>query len=182
MTQAVYFIVKALTQLLLLLYLLRLWLPIVRADFKNPIAQGVIRLTSPLIVPLRRFIPAMGRLDTATFLVIYAMQYVIVLVLLLISQRMAPTLVVAISSLLELCILSLNLFFFAILIKVVMSWIAPHAHNPVSAIAASIAEPVLGPFRRILPTVGGMDLSPIMAIVLLKAAEIYLQTLKPLAI
>ncbi len=182
MTQAVYFIVKALTQLLLLLYLLRLWLPIVRADFKNPIAQGVIRLTSPLIVPLRRFIPAMGRLDTATFLVIYAMQYVIVLVLLLISQRMAPTLVVAISSLLELCILSLNLFFFAILIKVVMSWIAPHANNPVSAIAASIAEPVLGPFRRILPTVGGMDLSPIMAIVLLKAAEIYLQTLKPLAI
>ena len=182
MTQAVYFIVKALTQLLLLLYLLRLWLPIVRADFKNPIAQGVIRLTSPLIVPLRRFIPAMGRLDTATFLVIYAMQYVIVLVLLLISQRMAPTLVVAISSLLELCILSLNLFFFAILIKVVMSWIAPHTHNPVSAIAASIAEPVLGPFRRILPTVGGMDLSPIMAIVLLKAAEIYLQTLKPLAI
>ena len=182
MTQAVYFIVKALTQLLLLLYLLRLWLPIVRADFKNPIAQGVVRLTSPLIIPVRRFIPAIGRLDTATFLVTYAMQYAIVLVLLLITQHMAPTLVVAISSLLELCILSLNMFFFAILIKVVMSWIAPHAHNPVSAIAASIAEPVLGPFRRMLPTMGGMDLSPIIAIVLLKAAEIYLQTLKPLPI
>ena len=182
MTQAVYFIVKALTQLFLLLYLLRLWLPIVQADFRNPIAQGVLRLTSPLIIPVRRIVPSIGRLDTAALLVTYAIQYAIVLVLLLISQRMAGTLVIAITSLLELGILSLNLFFFAILIKIILSWVAPHTHNPISAIAASLAEPILGPFRRLLPAIGGMDLSPVFAIVLIKAAEIYLQTLKPLPV
>ena len=66
MTQALYFIVKTLAQLFLLLLLLRFWLPWLRADFRNPIAQGILRFTSPLVVPLRRFLPAIGRLDTAT--------------------------------------------------------------------------------------------------------------------
>ena len=86
------FIVEALTSLFLLLFLLRLWLPLVQADFRNPIAQGVMRLTSPLIVPLRRFIPAIGRLDTAVVLATYAIQYLIVIILLLIAQRMADLL------------------------------------------------------------------------------------------
>lgn len=182
MTLALLYIVKALTSLFLLLYLLRLWLPLVQADFRNPIAQGVMRLTSPLIIPARRFIPSMGRLDTAVVIVTYAIQYLVVLILLLIMQSMASPLVIAVTSLLNLCILSLNLFFYAILIKIILSWVAPHTYNPVSAIASSMAEPVLRPFRRLLPSIGGMDLSPILAIVILKAVEIYLQTLKPLPI
>jgi len=182
MTQALYFIVKALTQLFLLLYLLRFWLPLVQADFRNPVAQGVLRLTSPLIIPVRRFVPSIGKIDTAVILVTYAIQYLVVLVLLLIGQRMAGPLLIAITSVLELCILSFNLFFFAILIKIILSWVAPQGYNPIGAIAGSMAEPVLSPFRRLIPPIGGLDVSPILAIVLLKAAEIYLQTLKPLPI
>ncbi len=182
MTLALLYIVKALTSLFLLLYLLRLWLPLVQADFRNPIAQGVMRLTSPLIIPARRFIPSIGRLDTAVIIVTYAIQYLVVVILLLIIQSMASPLVIAITSLLNLFILSLNLFFYAILIKIILSWVAPHTYNPVSAIASSMAEPILRPFRRLIPSMGGLDLSPILAIVILKAVEIYLQTMKPLPI
>lgn len=180
MIQALYFVVKTLAQLYLMLYLLRFWLPWVGADFRNPIAQAVLRFTSPLIVPLRRFIPSFGRLDTATVLVTFLMQYVILFVLLrIVQQSPAPTTIV-IMSIIELCILSLNLFFFAILVRIILSWIAPHTYNPISVIAGALAEPVLRPFRRIIPPLGGLDISPIFAIVLLQAGVIYLQTLKPL--
>ena len=75
MTQALYFILKTLTQLYLLLLILRFWLPLLRADFRNPVAQGLLRLTSPLVVPFRRFIPPIGRIDTSTVLVAFIIEY-----------------------------------------------------------------------------------------------------------
>jgi len=180
MTQALYFVVKTLAQLYLLLYLLRFWLPWVRADFRNPIAQAVLRFTSPIVVPLRRFVPSFGRLDTATVLVAFAMQFVILFVLLKIVNLSPGAATLAVMTFLELCILSLNLFFFAILIRIVLSWIAPGSYNPIGALAGSLAEPILAPFRRLIPPIGGIDISPIFAIVLLQAGVIYLQTLKPL--
>lgn len=182
MTQALYFIVKTLAQLYVLLYLLRFWLPWVRADFRNPIAQAILRFTSPLIIPIRRFVPSLGRLDTATVLVTLAMQFLIVFVLLKIVGRSPDALTIALIAVLELCILSLNLFFFAVLIRIILSWVAPHTYNPVTAIVGAIAEPVLRPFRRIIPPIGGLDISPIIVIVLLQAGVIYLQSLKPLPI
>jgi len=179
MTQALYFIVKTLTQLVLLLYILRLWLPLVHADFRNPVAQGILRLTAPLIIPVRRFVPAIGRLDTAVVLVVYAMQFLVLILLMTIAKQDAGSLNIAILTALELCLLSLNLFFFAIMIRIILSWIAPNTYNPVSAIAANLAEPVLRPFRRLIPSIGGLDISPIFAIVMLKATEIYLQSLTP---
>lgn len=179
MTQAFYFIVKTLAQLYLLLLLLRFWLPWLRADFRNPIAQGILRFTSPLIVPLRRFLPAIGRLDTATVLVTFVVQCVVVLLLLAIVRRPAQPAEVALVSIIELVILSLNLFFFAILIRIILSWVAPGNHNPITALLATLSEPVLRPFRRFIPAIGGLDISPILAIVLLQAAVIVLQSVKP---
>jgi len=179
MTQALYFIVKTLAQLYLLLLLLRFWLPWLRADFRNPIAQGILRFTSPLIVPLRRFLPSIGRLDTATVLVAFVVQYVTVLALLAIVRRSADTAEVALVSIIELAILSLNLFFFAILIRIILSWVAPGNYNPITALLTTLSEPVLRPFRRLIPSIGGLDISPIFAIVLLQAAVIMLQSIKP---
>jgi YggT family protein len=182
MTQALYFILKTLAQLYLLLLLLRFWLPVLRADFRNPIAQGILRITSPLIIPVRRIIPPIGRLDTSTLLVAYILEFLLVLALLTLRGLSVATLPIAITAMLELAILSLNLFFFVILIKVILSWVAPQNYNPMTALLNTMAEPVLGPFRRILPAVGGFDISPIFAIVLLKAAEIVLQTYRPIPI
>jgi len=182
MTQALYFLVKTLAQLYLLLLLLRFWLPWLRADFRNPIAQGILRFTSPLVVPLRRFLPAVGRLDTATILVAFVIQFITVLALLAIVRRSAPTPVVAVVSVIELAVLSLNLFFFATLIRIILSWVAPGNYNPITALLNTLSEPVLRPFRRIIPTVGGLDISPIFAILLLQAAVILLQSIKPVPV
>jgi len=179
MSQALYFVVKTLAQLYLILYLLRFWLPWVRADFHNPIAQAILRFTSPLIIPVRRFVPSFGRLDTATVLVTFVMEYAILFLLAgIVGANPGPE-IIAYLTVLELGILSLNLFFFAILIRVILSWIAPQGYNPIGALAGSIAEPVLRPFRRLVPSIGGIDISPILAIVLIQAIAIYLQTLKP---
>jgi YggT family protein len=182
MTQALYFILKTLTQLYLLLLILRFWLPMFGADFRNPVAQGVLRLTSPLVVPLRRFIPPIGRIDTSTVLVAFALEYALILVLLLLTSRSAGIAAVGLTALIELAILSLNMFFFVILIKIILSWVAPQNYNPVTAMLTTLAEPILRPFRRLVPPLGGLDISPIFAIVLLQAGVIILQNYKPLPV
>lgn len=180
MSQALYFIIKTLTQLYLLVLLLRFWLPILGADFRNPLAQGILRVTSPLVVPVRRFVPSIGRLDTSTILIAYVIQFLTVLLLLTIGGYMVDTIPIMVTTLIELAVLSLNLFFFVILIKIILSWVAPHTHNYATALVTTLAEPVLRPFRRIIPSIGGLDISPIFAIILLQAAVIFLQTLKPI--
>jgi YggT family protein len=182
MTQALYFVVKTLAQLYLLLLLLRFWLPWLRADFRNPVAQGILRFTSPLIIPLRRFLPSIGRLDTATVLMAFVVQFVTVLILLAIVGRSADTLTVAFVSVIELAILSLNLFFFAVLIRIILSWVAPGNYNPITALLTTLSEPILRPFRRFIPSIGGLDISPIFAIVVLQAGVILLQSIKPVPV
>ncbi len=182
MTQALYFIVKTLTQLYLLLLLLRFWLPWFGADFRNPISQGVMRLTSPLIVPIRRFIPAVGRLDTATVLVAVIIEYLLLLLLLSLRGGSSNVVSLAITAVFELAILSLNLMFFVILIRIILSWVAPGNYNPITALLNTLAEPILRPFRRLIPAIGGLDISPIFAIVLLQAGVIILQSYKPVPV
>ena len=89
MAQALYFIVKTLTHLYILLLLLRFWLPWLHADFRNPIAQGILRFTSPLIIPVRRLLPSVGRVDTATILVTFVLQFLTVFGLLALFGRTA---------------------------------------------------------------------------------------------
>ncbi len=182
MPEAIYFIVRTLTQLFLLLLLLRFWLPWLRADFRNPVAQGILRITSPLVIPIRRLLPSIGRLDTATILLTFVVQFLAIVLLLAILNRMADPFTIALVSLIELAILSLNLFFFVILIRIILSWISPNNYNPVTALLTTISEPILRPFRRLIPPVGGLDISPIFAIVLLQAVVIFLRTLKPIAV
>jgi YggT family protein len=153
-----------------------------RADFRNPIANGILRITSPLVIPVRRIIPPIGRLDTSTILVAYILEFLLILALLALRGLRVETLPIAITAILELAILSLNLFFFVILIKIILSWVAPQNYNPMTVLLNTMAEPVLRPFRRIVPAVGGFDISPIFAIVLLKAAEIVLQSYRPIPI
>ncbi|MDZ7642766.1 MAG: YggT family protein [Woeseiaceae bacterium] len=126
--------------------------------------------------------PPVGRVDTATVLVLLVLQYLIVLLLLAISSRLADPLTVLMTSVLELAIHSLYLFFFAILISIILSWVAPHAYNPVIGMVNAMAAPVLRPFRRIVPPIGGLDISPIFAIILLQAVVILLQSIQPIRV
>jgi YggT family protein len=182
MKPALVFIINTIAQLYLLVMLLRFWLPFLRADFRNPIAQGILRLTSPLVVPVRRIIPPIGRLDTATVLVAFGLQYLTILVILTISAIPSGILPIAGTAVIDLVLLSVRLFTFAIFIHIILSWIAPGTYNPATAFIAMLVEPVLRPFRRLVPTIGGLDISPIFAIILLQAIAIFISTLRPLPI
>lgn len=185
--QALHYIVEALASLYILVLLLRIWLPWLRADFRNPLAQGILRLTSPLVVPLRRVVPSFGRLDTATLLVAFAVQYAAVFLILLIYvafeiMQMPSIGAIALTSVVKLIMLSVNLFAFAILIRVVLSWVAPGMHNPATAIIGTLSEPVLRPLRRVIPPMGGFDLSPMLAIIGLFALNIVIRGYSPLGL
>ena len=175
MTQALYFIVKSIAHLYVLLFLLRFWLPFVRANFRNPIAQGILRFTSPLIVPVRRFVPPLGRIDTATVLVTLAIECVVVFVLLQIIGRPADPAFVVIVALSQLAILSLHLFSIAIFARVILSWFGQQTYHPLAALAGELSEPIMRPFRRVIPPLGGIDFSPMVALILLQAAVILIQ-------
>lgn len=177
--QAITFIIDAIARLYILVLLLRLVLPWVRADFRNPLAQAILRLTSPLVVPLRRIVPPIGRVDTATVLIAYVIQYLTLVVIILIHGRTPQFAPVALLAIVELVILTVNLFVFAILIRVILSWVAPGTYNPATAMITTLTEPVLRPFRRMLPSMGGLDLSPLFAMIILVALTILLGGLKP---
>jgi YggT family protein len=181
-SSAIVFVVNAITSLYLLVLLLRFWMPWLRADFRNPLAQGILRFTSPLVVPVRRIVPSFGRLDTATVLVAFVIQYLTVLLLLLIMGRTAGIAAIALTAIVKLIVLSINLFVYAIFIRIILSWISPGGYNPATAIIQTLTEPVLRPFRRLIPPIGGFDISPIFAIILLLAATIIVNGLRPLGI
>jgi len=181
-SSAIVFIVNAVTSLYLLVLLLRFWMPWLQADFRNPLAQGILRFTSPIVIPVRRIVPSFGRLDTATVLVAFVIQYLTVLLLLLILGQTAGISAIAVTSIIKLVVLSINLFVYAIFIRIILSWISQGGYNPATAIITTLTEPLLRPFRRILPPMGGFDISPIFAVILLLAATIVVNGFKPLGI
>lgn len=182
MKPALIFIIDTLARLYLLVLLLRFWLPVLRVDFRNPIAQGILRLTSPIVIPVRRIIPPIDRLDTATVLIAFALQYLTVLAILAVSGVTAGFVPIAITSLIDLVSLSLNLFTFAIFIHIILSWIAPGTYNPATAFITMLVQPLLRPFRNRIPSLGGLDLSPLIVIILLQACILLVSDYKPLPI
>lgn len=169
--QISYFLLSTISDLIIIVVLLRLFLQLARANFRNPLAQAIVQLTSPLVVPVRRFIPAIGRIDTATLLVAYVLKVVfIAAILLVMGGTLSSNIFVA--AIIALILLSLRLFFFAILIQIVLSWIAPGTYNPATSLVDELVQPVLAPFRRIIPPIAGLDLSPLAAIIALQVGMI----------
>jgi len=179
-TQALVFVVNAVAQLYLFVLLLRILLPWLGADYRNPITQAILKITSPVVVPLRRIIPPVGRVDTATLLVAFIIQYLLILLILLIFGRTADVGTIALTAVVDLVLLLLRLFVFAIIIRVILSWISPGGYNPALAIIHALTDRVLLPFRRIIPPLGGLDLSPLVAIILITAVTIVVAGFKPL--
>lgn len=168
---AVLFVSRTLIDLYILAYVLRLVLQWVRADFYNPFSQFVMRITNPLVLPGRKLLPAMGRVDTATLLAIIVLEILAVVFLYWLIAGALPTRPadVLVYALLRTLVAFINLFFFAIIIRVLQSWISPGAHSPVTAVIWSITEPLMAPVRRLIPAIGGLDLSPLFVIIALQA-------------
>lgn len=149
-------------------FLLRLIFQIVRADFRNPFAQAIVRVTNPVVVPLRKVLPPIGRIDTASIVAVVLVQVLRTVVdqFLAMGAVASPgvLLVLAVVSLLD---TTLVLFLVAIFVYVLMSWISPDPYHPMNRMLGSLVEPILAPFRRALPSLGGLDLSPMVVILLI---------------
>ena len=176
--RALIYIIDALSTLVTFVFLLRFWLPWFGADFRNPIAQGLLQATSPIINPLRRIVPSIGRIDTATILVMVLIQVLTLALIFSLAGAPLTAKIILLGALFKLLQLSLQLFMFAIIIRIVLSWIAPQTYNPATSLLANITDPLLRPFRRYIPPVGGFDISPIFAIIFFGALGILVQDLQ----
>ena len=175
---ALIFILDSLLTLAVFLFLARLLLQWVRADFRNPIAQAVVRLTNPLILPLRRVLPPIGKVDTASVVavVLVAILKVAILATLTVYGSPAPEQWLRYVAL-ELLGDLLSTYVYAIILYALLSLIAPGGYSPLQSVLASICEPVLRPFRRLIPPIAGIDLSPLWVLLVSKALLLCLPSL-----
>lgn len=149
------FLIETLFGLYILAFMLRFLLAIVRADFYNPVSQFLVKITNPLLKPLRHVIPAVGKMDTSALIIMLALQMISLLLVYLLQDISPKPGWLLVRSLIDLLNLFMNVFLYAILIQVILSWVNPGNYNPVSTILHSLTEPVLSPCRRLLPPISG---------------------------
>jgi len=167
-------IITTLFELFALIVLLRFLLQAVRADFYNPVSQFIIKVTTPPLRPLRRIIPGLMGQDVSALLLATLVLWLKLLLMQVLGIELisisSATVALNVSllgllmfALAEVLALLLNIFLFAIIIMVIVSWINPGSHNPALGLVNSIAEPAMKPFRKLIPSLGGLDITPIFA-------------------
>ncbi|MBC3950029.1 MULTISPECIES: YggT family protein [Pseudomonas] len=170
-TAAIY-VLQTIGSMYLLIILLRFVLQLVRADFYNPLSQFAVKATQPLLKPLRRIIPSLFGLDMSSLILAIIVQMILMaLTLLLAYGTTGDPLHLLLWAIIGVTGLFLNIFFYALIISVILSWVAPASHNPGAQLVNQITEPLLAPLRRILPNLGGLDISPILAFMILKLLD-----------
>lgn len=166
-------LIGTLASLYLAAIVLRFLFQLVRADFYNPVSQAVVKATNPLLMPLRKVIPGVFGFDIASVVLAILFHAVIIVILGLINgvQIFNPLILLAWSSVGILSLVA-GIFFWGMLIMIIVSWVAPQSHNPLILLLRQLIDPIMSPFRRILPPMGGLDLSPILAFLSIKVVQI----------
>jgi YggT family protein len=161
---ALVYLVDMLLSVALFVALLRLFLQWSRADFRNPVSQAVVRLTNPLVMPLRRILPPIAKIDTASVVTVIIVALAKVAIISWLRYFELPVLPLWLrDAAIEIVSKSLWTYFYAILLYALLSLIAPDGYSPVQSLLTSLCEPVLRPFRRLIKPIGGLDLSPLWA-------------------
>ena len=173
MSDPITFIATFVLRVAALVFLFRFILQVVRASFYNPFSEGIVRITDPVLKPLRQLLPPYRNLDFASFAVSWVLHMLVVAIYCYAGGRDMETLIILNDSLRATLSLMIGIFLIAIFVTIIMSWIAPNVYSPAAIIARDIAEPVLAPARRILPPLGGLDLSPMITILVLFVIQSY---------
>jgi len=172
---ALIFVVRTVLQVLLVtVFLLRVLFPLVRADSRNQLSQAIIRLTNPLVLPLRRILPPIRKVDTASIVALLIVQLATTATLWLLgaypwvyngvqfTQEVLRALLATV----------LQFYTFALLLSILLSWVAPGTYSPAASLLNSICEPLLRPLRRVIPPIAGLDMSAMFLIIALQALYI----------
>jgi YggT family protein len=162
------FLIDVLFGLYILVVMLRFLFQLIRVDFYNPLSQAIVKVTNPPLRQLRRIIPSIGKTDTSSLVLMLVLQYIaLVLKSLVIGIKLLPVTLLYLS-VVELISMVFNVFIFAIIILAVLSWVSsPYHQNPIAPLLEQLTRPVMRPARKILPPMGGIDLSPMLAIIAL---------------
>ena len=170
------FLVETAASLYLVLVVLRGMLQTARADFYNPISQFVFRATNPPLRVLHRVIPGRGRFDPAVLVLAVVVQVIAILTTLLLAGFALPSpLTLLIWGLIGVAGLIVNAYLVAIIIMIVVSWVAPGTRHPAVLLTYQITEPVMAPVRSVLPSAGGLDFSPILVFIVINVLQIALR-------
>ena len=173
------FLVHTLCTLYIAALMLRVLLALVRADFYNPFSQFLVTITNPVVVPLRRVVPSVGGVDSASIILIVGLKILELLLLVMIAGAAPSFPALIVVAILQLAELLIYIFIFALIVQAAISWIAPAQiyENPVVSILDDLTRPLLQPVRRVLPPVGMVDLSPLAVIIGLYVLLIILRSL-----
>jgi YggT family protein len=176
MSAAFAFIIETLLALALFVVMARLLLQWTRADFRNPLCQAVVRITNPLVLPLRRVLPPIGKIDTASVVAVLLVATLdVACIFALHSTGIPPPLVWIHMVLIEVARTLLWTYLYAIFLYALLSLIAPGGYSPLQSLLTTLCEPVLRPIRRLIPAVAGLDLSPMWAIIAIYAVLILIR-------
>ncbi len=175
------FLIQTFVGIYFILVLIRFLMQVSRVDFYNPICQAIVKLTDPPIKPLKKLIPTVRGIDIATLFVALIVQLIAISLIMLLTggyvfhpAYIAWALVGMVSTIFD-------IYFFALLVMVITSWIAPYSNHPVMTLVRQLTEPICAPARKLLPPMGGLDFSIILVFVAITLIDTFL-VIRPLAI
>jgi YggT family protein len=172
--QAVAFIIDTLFDVLCFLFLARLILQASKADFYNPISQGVVRITDPILVPLRIVIPRFRNIDFAAFVAALLFKVIAIAIVQGVKTGYLPSVAeLFIYGLWDVLRMLLAFYLFGIFLVVLLSFVSPGGYHPAVALLSQVMEPVMAPARRLIPPLGGLDLSPILTLMVIELLRSY---------
>ncbi|WP_028467825.1 YggT family protein [Neptunomonas japonica] len=157
-------IIRTLGELFIFILLMRFLLQLARADYYNPISQSIVRLTQPVLAPLQKLLPKAGRMDLSPLVVALLVKLGIFTALIMMAEGnvqadMASLVIYAVVGLLDSI---LNIYFWAVIGSVIISWVAPGSYHPAPQLIGQITEPLFKLAQKVIPPLGGLDLSPIL--------------------
>jgi YggT family protein len=166
----VFYVLNTVVAVLVALISLRFLLQLTQANFYNPICQGIQRFTAPFLAPFRA-LPVVGPVNTGVLAAAIVVQALGAGVIFVSLGGLPGVIQLIVWSILSVFGLMLSLVFYALLGMIILSWLAPQASHPGAELVNQLTEPFLAPFRRIVPDLGGLDLSPILLFVVINIIE-----------
>ncbi|MCL1057013.1 YggT family protein [Shewanella gelidimarina] len=172
------FLVSTVFDLYLMVVILRLWLQFARADFYNPFSQFIVKATHPIVGPLRRVIPSFGNFDSASFVLAITVVILKFVLLTLMAGAALDVPSILLISLVSVFKEAGVLLFWMLILRAILSWVS-QGQNPIEMVMSQLTEPLLAPIRRMLPQMGGLDLSLLVMMVVLNFLNILLAQYVP---
>ncbi len=180
---ALEFLISTFVNMYVMIVLLRFLMQVLKVDFYNPISQFVVKITTPLLKPIRRFVPSVAGLDTSTLFLAWLLLVAKLILFKIVNFEVASVAGVAIYmqnagygvllyfAVVDVFIQIIDIFFFVIIVQAVLSWVNPNPHSPIHALLNSLSYPILKPFKKWIPPIAGVDISPLFALIAIQVLK-----------